>query len=145
MKSSSWAMLTIPFIALLIAVSLHVSSGLVDWYGDSTHIAQRGGAHLISGAGILVSGADNPTSNRADFTITTHADSGAATIAAGATTVATAHSLGAAAQDVLLGPTTDTLGARFWVSSITATHFTIEINAAQASDISFSYRIQGDE
>ena len=119
MKSSSWAMLTIPFIALLIAVSLHVSSGLVDWYGDSTHIAQRGGAHLISGAGILVSGADNPNSNRAD--------------------------LGAAAQDVLLGPTTDTLGARFWVSSITATHFTIEINAAQASDISFSYRIQGDE
>ena len=145
MRSSSWAMLSIPFIALLIAVSIHVSGGLIDWYEDSTHIGQRGGAHFLSGAGISVSAADNPTDNRVAYTLATNADSGTATIAAGATTVAIAHDLGATGVQVQVTPSTDTLGARYWISSITSTHFSIDLNAAQGSDISFYWRIQGDE
>ncbi len=145
MSNSSWFFLMIPFVALLVAVSVHIGGGMVDFYGDSTHTAQRGGVNFLSGTGISLSASDDPTNNRVNVTVRTGADSGAATIASGATSVAVSHTLGSSAARVQLTPSTDTLGARFWVSNITSTQFTINLHASQASDIDFHWRAQSEE
>ena len=42
----------------------------IDEYDDSTHVAQRSGINLISGTGITVTSADDPTNSRVNFTFT---------------------------------------------------------------------------
>ena len=145
MTNSSWFVLTIPFMALLMAVAVHVSGGLVDFYHEGSHVAQRGGTNLVSGNGISISSADDAPNSRVGFTLSTKADSGTATVAASATSIAVTHALGATPARVLISPTTDTLGARFWVSAKTTSNFTITINTSQASDIDFDWRVQAEE
>lgn len=64
---------------------------------------------------------------------------GAATITTSSTTVDVSHGLVAAPTRVILSPTTDTAGKRFWVSAKGATTFTISIDSPAGSDISFDW------
>jgi len=68
MRPSSWVAIGIVFLALLVAVMDYNSTGLVDWYTDGTHIAQRGGQNLVAGTGITLTGADAPADARVNIT-----------------------------------------------------------------------------
>jgi hypothetical protein len=65
--------------------------------------------------------------------------SGSATITAGNTSITVNHGLASTPVRVSLTPSTDTLGARWWISATSSTQFTISINASQASNISFHW------
>lgn len=65
--------------------------------------------------------------------------SGTATITAGQTSVNVTHNLAGAPTRVQLTPTTDTAGKRYWVSAKGSSTFTISIDSAYASDISFDW------
>ncbi len=145
MTNSSWFFLMIPFVALMVAVSVHIGGGMVDFYGDSTHTAQRGGVNFLSGTGMSLAASDDPTNDRINLTINIAADSGAASVTAGLTSLVVAHTLGADIARVQLTPSTDTLGARFWVSNITSSQFTINLNATQVSNVEFHWRAQTEE
>jgi hypothetical protein len=67
-------------------------------------------------------------------------NTGTATITAGQTSVNVTHGLAAAPTRVLLTPTTATAGKQYYVSSKAATTFTITIDSAHASDISFDWQ-----
>lgn len=67
-------------------------------------------------------------------------NSGSATITSGTTSITVNHGLWKTPTRVYLAPTTDTLGARYWISSKTSTQFTIILNASQASNITFDWR-----
>ena len=69
-------------------------------------------------------------------------NSGTATITAGQTSVAVTHGLAATPTRVILTPTTDTAGRRYWVSAKGATTFTITIDSTYTSDITFDWRAQ---
>jgi hypothetical protein len=64
---------------------------------------------------------------------------GQATVTAGQTSVVVNHGISTVPTVIFLNPVTDTLGARWRVSARTATTFTISLNAAQASDITFDW------
>ena len=55
-------------LAIFIAIAERTSQGNVDWYGDSTHIAQRSGGNFIAGAGVTITRADDPTNSRVGLT-----------------------------------------------------------------------------
>ncbi|KKN02365.1 hypothetical protein LCGC14_1118390, partial [marine sediment metagenome] len=61
------------FVVALLIVGLVFSSApdteVIDEYADDTFIAQRTGINLVSGTNVTISGVDNPTDNRVDFTI----------------------------------------------------------------------------
>ena len=61
------------FVVALLIVGLVFSSApdteVIDEYADDVFIAQRTGINLISGTNVTISGVDNPTDNRVDFTI----------------------------------------------------------------------------
>lgn len=64
---------------------------------------------------------------------------GQATVTAGQTSVVVNHGISTVPTVIFLNPVTDTLGARWRVSARTASTFTITLNAAQASDITFDW------
>jgi hypothetical protein len=72
---------------------------------------------------------------------------GTATITAGTTTVVVNHGLAVTpgAGQIKLTPAGDTLGARYWLASWTATQFTININATQASNIVLYWHANVDQ
>ncbi len=61
------------FVVALLIVGLVFASAadteVIDLYDDSTFVAQRTGINLVSGTNVTISGVDNPTDNRVDFTI----------------------------------------------------------------------------
>ncbi len=67
---NSWVAIAIVFFAVMVAV-INTNAGqfLTDWLDDSSIVAQRQGGNFISGDGVNVSGADNSSSNRVDFTL----------------------------------------------------------------------------
>ncbi len=67
-------------------------------------------------------------------------NSSTATITAGQTSTTTDHGLATTPTRVQLTPTTDTGGQRYWVSGKGATTFTITIDSATTSDITFDWR-----
>lgn len=72
-------------------------------------------------------------------------NSGTATVTAGTTSVNVTHGLATTPTRVILTPTTDTGGKRYWVSAKGATTFTITIDSTHTSDISFDWRAQVGE
>ena len=60
--------LAVLILAIFIATNERGLNALVDWYDDSTHIAQRSGANFISGAGVTITSADDPTNSRVALT-----------------------------------------------------------------------------
>jgi peptidoglycan/xylan/chitin deacetylase (PgdA/CDA1 family) len=71
--------------------------------------------------------------------VDTSKKTGTATITAGQTSLAVSHGLLIAPTKVIISPTTDTGGKRYWVSSKAATTFTITIDSAHSADISFDW------
>jgi len=71
----------------------------------------------------------------------TTVSSGGATIAAGQTSVNVIHGLAATPTRVQLTPTTDTASKRFWVSAKNSSAFTITLDSAHTSDISFDWQV----
>ncbi len=67
-------------------------------------------------------------------------NSGTATIVNGQTTVVVNHGLASTPTRVVLTPTTDTGGRRYWISAKTATTFTISLNSSYTSAITFDWR-----
>ncbi|MFA7169266.1 MAG: hypothetical protein WC178_00205 [Candidatus Paceibacterota bacterium] len=67
-------------------------------------------------------------------------NSGVSTIATTTTSIVVTHGLATTPTRVQLTPTTDTGGKRYWISEKTATTFTITIDSAHTSDISFDWR-----
>lgn len=65
--------LIVVFVVALLVVGLVFASAadteVIDLYDDSTFVSQRTGINLIGGTNITVTGVDNPTNNRVDFTI----------------------------------------------------------------------------
>jgi hypothetical protein len=72
-------------------------------------------------------------------------NSGTATITAGQTSVNVTHGLATTPTRVVLTPTTDTAGRRYWVSAKGATTFTITIDSTHTADITFDWRAQVGE
>jgi peptidoglycan/xylan/chitin deacetylase (PgdA/CDA1 family) len=64
---------------------------------------------------------------------------GTGTITAGQTSVDVAHGLLIAPTKVIISPTADTGGKRYWVSAKAATTFTATIDSAAESDITFDW------
>jgi peptidoglycan/xylan/chitin deacetylase (PgdA/CDA1 family) len=64
---------------------------------------------------------------------------GSATIKASATTVNVTHGLSATPTKVIISPTADIIGKRYWVSAKGRTTFTITIDSAAASNITFDW------
>lgn len=65
---------------------------------------------------------------------------GAGTITAGGTSVNVSHGLAATPTRIIISPTTDTAGKRYWISAKAASTFTITIDSAAASDILFDWQ-----
>jgi hypothetical protein len=68
--------------------------------------------------------------------------SGTATVVATNTSVVVTHGLTTTPTRVQLTPTTDTGGKRYWVSAKGATTFTITIDSALGTDITFDWRAE---
>jgi hypothetical protein len=68
------------------------------------------------------------------------ANSGTATITSGQTYVNVTHALEETPGRVILTPTTDTGGKRFWVSAKSSSTFTITIDSTYTSNITFDWR-----
>jgi|GEM_PF-6015658 len=69
-------------------------------------------------------------------------NSGTATITAGQTSVDVTHGLATTPTRVILTPTTDTAGRRYWVSAKGATTFTITIDSTHTADLSWDWHAQ---
>ena len=72
-------------------------------------------------------------------------NSGEATVTSGSTSVVVTHglSLTPTAKDIMVTPTADLGGAKkFWISSVGATTFTINVDAAPGADITFAWQAQ---
>lgn len=67
-------------------------------------------------------------------------NSNTSTLTAGQTSVTVTHGLATTPTRVQLTPTTDTGGKRYWISAKGVTTFTITIDSANASDITFDWR-----
>lgn len=144
-QNTLYLALPVIFLALLVGFVDYGTDPQQDYYAGGTTVGTRGGLNVIAGDGLTVSGADNAADDRVDLTLDTDAETGTATVTAGNTTVDVTHGLGATPARVFLSPTTDTLGARWWVSAKTATTFTISLHTNQASDVSFDWRAQAEE
>ena len=131
-----------PFMAALV---INVSSGLVDWYDDGAHVAQRGGLNLVSGAGITVTSSDDPSNARVDLTVGVTARSGHVGVSTSATSSIVTHGLGSAPGQVLISPTTDTTGVAWWVSATSSTTFTITVNPSTSTTLGFDWRAMTTE
>ena len=145
MRSVSWAAIAIVFFALMVAVIERTSAGIFTIYDDGTQVGQRAGINVASGRGIDITSADDGANNRSTITVNTDAQSGAATLSASATSTNVTHGLGAAPGRVLLTPTSDTEGQRWWVSASSTLVFTIEMNATTTADVTFDWRAQSEE
>ena len=145
MRDSSWVAIAIVFFVLFVAVVDYRALGVIDFYDDGTSVVQRSGLNLVSGTGISVTSADDPTNNRVGLTVNTTARTGTATVSSNATSTSVTHDLGSALARVLLSPTTDTQALRWWVSATSSSAFTIEFNSTSTVDISFDWRVQGEE
>lgn len=69
---------------------------------------------------------------------------GSFTFSSGVTSVVVNNNYCDSIDEVQLTPRSDTLGIRFWVSSITDGSFTVSSSSAPASSMTFSYFIVGD-
>ena len=58
------------FAAILLAANNNTAAFRPDWYDDSILVAQRDGGNFLSGAGVDVAGADDPSNSQVDFTLT---------------------------------------------------------------------------
>ena len=145
MLPTSWIAVAIVFFALMVAVINHTAQGVFDIYDDGTHVAQRNGLNLVSGTGITVTSADDPTNTRVNVTLAVTARSGTSTLTASATSTEVTHGLGSTPDQVLVSPTADTEGVRWWISTSTATTFTIEMNATTTANVTFDWRAQSEE
>jgi hypothetical protein len=115
--------------------------GLRTFAGDTIYAYQNDFdanevAGILNGGGTLV-----PWSNLGYVT----ENSGAATITAGQTSVNVTHGLATTPTRVVLTPTTDTAGRRYWISAKGATTFTITIDSTHTADISFDWQAQVGE
>lgn len=145
MSSTSVLAITLVLVAFMAALVVNVSSGLVDWYDDGGHVAQRGGLNLVSGPGITVTSADDPTNSRVSVTVGVTARSGNATVTASATSTTVTHGLGSAPNQVLISPTTDTTGVSWWVSATSTTTFTIAVQPSTTTAVGFDWRAMSGE
>ena len=145
LRQTSVLAIALVIIAFTAALVVHVSAALVDWYDDGTHVAQRGGLNLISGAGVTVTSTDDPTNSRVGLTVAVTARSGSATVAASATSASVTHGLGSAPGQILLTPTTNWSGLAWWVSATSTTTFTIRVSPATSTAIGFGWRAMSTE
>lgn len=138
--SDNRGIVALSIIFLVVAILLFRNVGeVVDWYADSVHIGQRTGGNIIAGSGLTVTATDDPTNNRANFTIKETATSyyGTVTLLAETTSVIHTHSVGSTPDRVFISPVTDTLDLSWWVSAVGATTFTVETNTTGGSDITW--------
>tara|TARA_Y100000310_G_scaffold12791_2_gene13179 strand:+ start:2478 stop:2918 length:441 start_codon:yes stop_codon:yes gene_type:complete len=145
MRDRTMVALGIVLVAFMAALTVHVSNALVDMYDDGTHVAQRGGLNLISGAGITVTSADDAANNRVGLTVGVAARSGNAGVAPTETSAAVTHGLGSAPDQVILSPTTDTTGVDWWVSATSSTTFTITVRPSTTTSVGFDWRAMSTE
>lgn len=118
--------------AELYTTSPAISTGIVYGSGLAGNLIIKGN---MSGIGTPISGTiygilDMPNTRK----------SGTATITASQTSVDVAHGLASTPTRVLLTPTTDTGGKRYWVSAKGPTTFTITIDSVHTADITFDWR-----
>jgi len=139
--------IALALIFVVIALTLLRSSnvGLVDYYDDGTHTAQRSGLNIISGDGIDISSVNDAANSRVNLTVKTTAATGTATLVAGQTFVMVTHGLGFAPDRVLVTPTNDWAGATWYVSSKNSTQFAITLAAVHGTNITFDWRASKDE
>ena len=135
------------FGALFLAPQLNNTtvSPLVDYALDATPVAQRTGLNITEGAGLTLAAADEPTNNRVTYTLRTSARSGEATVSSGATSTAVTHGLSSGLARVLLSPTSSTAGVSWWTSATTTSTFTITLDPATSTDVTFDWRAQAEE
>ncbi len=145
MDNRGYIALAIIFVVVALTLLRSTNVGLVDFYDDGTQIGQRSGLNLVSGAGIVVTGADDPTNSRVNVTLTTDAASGSATVTAGDTTVNVTHGLGTTPARVQLTPTASWVGTTWYVSAKGATTFTITLSASIGTNITFDWRASAEE
>ena len=145
MRPHGWMAVTIIFFVLSIAVLTQWAGGVIDIYDDGTLVAQRAGINLAGGRGVEVTSADDPGNTRVTLTVGVTARSGTATMPASATSTNVTHGLGVAPARVLVSPTSDPEGVRFWVSASSTTIFTLEGNATTTSGVTFDWRVQAEE
>jgi hypothetical protein len=145
MRPHGWIAVGFIMFALAVALIQQTAGGVFDIYDDGTLVAQRAGINLVSGRGVEVTSADDPGDTRVNLTVGVTARSGNATVGANVTTLEVTHGLGATPTRVLLSPTADTEGVRWWVSATTTTTFTIDMNATTTADVSFDWRAQQEE
>lgn len=145
MDNRGYIALAIIFIVVALTLLRSSNIGLIDFYDDGTTIAQRSGLNLVSGDGILVSGADDPTNSRVNITVSTYAETGTATVTAGQTSVEVTHGLSTTPDRVLLTPTTDWQSTTWYVSAKTATTFTITLSSSIGSNVVFDWRASKEE
>ncbi len=133
--------------ALFMAPQLNSAtvSPLVDYALDATPVAQRTGLNIAEGAGLEIAAADEPTNNRVTYTLRAAARSGEATVSSGATSTTVSHGLAAGPARVLLSPTSSTAGVTWWTSATTTSTFTIALDPATSTNVSFDWRAQEEE
>jgi len=129
----------------MVGLIEYSSQGVSDFFVDGVHIGQRNGLDIITGTGHVIAGVDDPGDNRVAITVNTTVQSGTATVTANVTSTDVTHGLGSTPARVLLSPKADTEGVRWWVSTTTATTFTIEMNATTTANVTFDWRAQGEE
>ena len=145
MRQSGWIALAVIAVIAVMAIMSQVDPLAVDWYDDGTLIAQRSGLNAVSGDGLVVTSTDTPANTRVDITFSSAFNSGAATIAASATSTDVTHSLTASPTRVIISPTTNYGARRFWVSAKSSTVFRIELDAAHTDAINFDWRAGPEE
>lgn len=145
MDNRGYIALAIIFIVVAMTLLRSSNVGLIDFYDDGVTIGQRSGLNVLSGDGIVVSGADDPTNSRVNITLSTNAASGTATVTGGQTTVNVTHGFGSTPDRVLISPTTDWQTTTWYVSAKGATTFTITLSSSVVADVTFDWRASKDE
>jgi len=107
------------------------------------HLNVRGNVQII---GYMKPAQDplyDPTFNKGLYFVGDN-DEGTATITAGNTSVTVSHrcSIANATYAIILTPTSDTGGKRYWISEKTSSTFTISIDSAYTSNITFDWVMQ---
>ena len=140
-RTSSALAFAIIVLALLVALISFTAGGLIDIYGDGTLVAQRSGINLVGGSGIVVVGADDPANSRVNLTVGVTARSGTATVLNGTTSIVVTHGLGSTPDRVLLSPRSTTgWWMAFWVDTVGATTFTINMSTDPGRNVTLDWR-----
>lgn len=69
MRLSGIIGLFLAIIVIFIVANERNAAGIIDWFDDSTIVAQREGGNFIGGDGIDVAGVDAPSDDRVNFTL----------------------------------------------------------------------------